>query len=96
MRRAIQTIARAAHLVPSGLRVLVYAWMTATVPEAGIVQAQAPQGAIVGWGDQIASVDHSGGWVASSSTPTPEIKVPCVTQVHSLRSRRRNALPGET
>jgi hypothetical protein len=38
--------------------------MTATVAGVGIAQAQAPQGAIVGWGSQVVGVDLSAGFVA--------------------------------
>src|SRR3990172_411306 len=64
MNPAIRENSRRGRGTIRGACVLALACVSATVTPAGIVKADPPQGAIVGWGSQVVGVDLSGGFVS--------------------------------
>src|SRR3990172_9187365 len=63
MNRAIRENSRRGRGTIRGACVLALAGVSATLTPVGIVNADPPQGAIVGWGSQVVGVDLSGGFV---------------------------------
>ena len=64
MNPAIRESARRGDAVIRRAWVLALACASATLTPVGIVNAEPPQGAIVGWGEQVVGGDLSGGFVA--------------------------------